>query len=140
MDLLLEPFVFLPEIAGEGNEQHRSESPDAHHDHHPQRDGLTGGGVSAGQLHAFGAQLWLVPHVQPFLDRDFVRIPSEIQDHTTRWRLIPECRPCTPPLSHDSRPRCSVDKQRRSPTGSETCIHYRFLPGRSFPKKRQKIT
>lgn len=68
---VVEPFVFLPEIAGEGNEQHRSQGPDAHRDHHPQRDGFTGGRVSGGQLHAFGAQLWLVPHIQPFLDRLF---------------------------------------------------------------------
>lgn len=68
VDRLLEPFVFLPEVAGEGDEQHGRERPGAHHDHQPQGDGLAGGGASGGQRHASGAQLRLVPHVQRFLD------------------------------------------------------------------------
>lgn len=90
------------------------------------------GGNCTPLVHNFGSF-----HTYSLSWTEFVRIPSEIQDHTTRWRLIPECRPCMPPLFHGSRPRCSADKRWRSPTRSETYIHYRFLPGRSFPKKKK---
>lgn len=61
--------VFLPEVAGEGDEQDGRKGPGANHDHQPQRDGLTGGEASGGQRHAFGAQLWLVPHKESFLEQ-----------------------------------------------------------------------
>lgn len=61
------PLVFLPEIEGEGDEQHGDEGSDAEPDLQPQSDDLAGGGASRRQRHAFAAQFWFIPHVQRFL-------------------------------------------------------------------------
>lgn len=63
------PLVFLPEIAGERDEQHGHEGSATDPDLQPQGDGLTRGRASGRQRYTFGAQLWLVPHVQGFLIR-----------------------------------------------------------------------
>lgn len=65
----LSPLVFLPEIAGERDEQHGHEGSTADPDLQPQSEGLTRREASGRQGYTFGAQLWLVPHIQRFLER-----------------------------------------------------------------------
>ena len=61
------PFVFLPEVAGEGDEQHCGESPNRSSQPNPELHTSTGQRFLFRQGHTSHAQLWFSPHIQQVL-------------------------------------------------------------------------
>lgn len=64
------PFVLLPEVAGEGNQQHRGKGSQPRTELHPELHAGACQRFLLGQRGASHAQLWLSPHIQQVLGSD----------------------------------------------------------------------
>lgn len=61
------PLVLLPEVAGEGNQQHRSKGSQSCAQLHPELHALARQCFLLGQRGTSDTQLWLVPNIQQVL-------------------------------------------------------------------------